>query len=163
MNQSTANSDVAGSGAASKNGVAAVRIAWRKLGGGGLVSSALIFAVMLLVLAVREGAFQAIHRMLMVVVAAGMLYFVVARRLNATQLSVRGGTLRVSHGPLPLRSPLSAPLEMIAEVRCDKHGRRLVLRTKQGEDVILLEDMPPKLLDEVRSALRDRLGLTLVT
>lgn len=139
-----------------------MRIEWKRLGGGGLVSGALIFAGLLVMLTIREGQFQPIHRLLMTVTAAGMVYFVIARRINVTQLAVNDESITVRHGPLPLRARVVAPLTLVAGVRCDAHGRRLMLRTHQGEDVILLEDVPPRLLEESGAAIVSNLGLPLV-
>jgi hypothetical protein len=135
-----------------------VVIRWWADRGRALAFYACGFAALLLVIAFRTGAFQPVHRAIMGGFALVCVYFALVRVVNATQLRVDGGRLVVTHGPLPWRGRMSVSLSQIEDVTVDRASSRLQLRTTQGEEVVLVDDLSrdsAKRLDGELSQLMD--------
>ncbi len=118
-----------------------VVIRWWADRGRALVFYAGGFAAGLLVLALRTGQFQPIHRVLMGLFALSFVYFAVVRIVNTTHVRVVGKRLVVSHGPLPWYGKLSVALSQVEDLAIDPASLRLRLRTAQGEEVALVDDV----------------------
>jgi hypothetical protein len=129
--------------------VDAVAIRWREARTRALVWYALAFIPVLLYIAFGHGQFAAVHRGLMATGALALGYFVAAQLANVTRVSVRGGALLVEHGPLPWRGRVEVPLDQVRRVRVDAQSARLELRTKRGEDVVLLDELLPSVAAEL--------------
>jgi hypothetical protein len=118
-----------------------VVIRWWADRGRALVFYACGFAALLLIIAMRTGAFQPVHRAIMGSFALVCVYFALVRIVNTTELRVEEGRLVVRHGPLPWRAHMSVSLSQIDEVAVDRASSRLQLRTTQGEEVALVDDL----------------------
>jgi len=134
-----------------------VEIRWRLARGSALAWYACIFSGVLLYLAARRGQFQDVHRMLMVIAACAMGYFILAHLLNATRLAVREGVLLVTHGPVPWFGRVSLPLRDVRRLRFDAKTARLRLHTELGEELTLLDGLLPDRLPDLSNALGDAL------
>jgi hypothetical protein len=135
-----------------------VEIRWRMGRASALAWYALIFTGVLLTLAARRGQFQDVHRMLMVMAACGLGYFILAHLLNATRLAVREGMLLVTHGPVPWFGRVSLPLRDVRRLRFDEKTARLRLHTQLGEELTLLDGLLPERLPGLSDALGDALA-----
>jgi hypothetical protein len=114
------------------------------------------FSAVLAFIALRPGQFQPVHKSVMLVGAVLLAYSVVVQAVNVTRLVVAGGTLRVTHGPLPWRGGTRVELAAVRALACDRHSRRLVLRTALGEELVLAEDLPAADLAAVDAEIRAR-------
>jgi hypothetical protein len=99
------------------------------------------FAMVLLVLSLGHGQFQAIHRSLMAFCIAPLGYMVATFLFNRTMLARHDDELSVTHGPLPWRRRVSLPIGEVKVLRYEPQNARVVLRTQRGEEVTLLDDM----------------------
>jgi hypothetical protein len=117
----------------------------------------LVFSATLIAIAVRPGQFQAVHKAAMLTGAFLLAYSVAVQALNATRMQVRGGRLLVAHGPLPWRGRLDVALAEVRALACDRHSRRLVLRTALGEELVIAEDLPAGELATIDAQIRERL------
>lgn len=104
--------------------------------------SLLGFVTVLATIASRSGQFQPVHRATMGAAAVLLFYSLLVQVVNATRMTILGSSLRLAHGPLPWRGSAEVPLEAIRTLRCDPHSRRLILRTKLGEELVLAENLP---------------------
>jgi len=118
-----------------------------------------VFVVVLLIIASREGQFQPVHRATMLAGALLFAYSLLAQVVNVTRLSVADGALCVAHGPLPWRGTTALPLDEVRSLRCEPHSRRLVLKTRLGEELVLGENLPEAQLEAIDRDVRDRLGI----
>jgi hypothetical protein len=73
-------------------------------------------------------------------------------------VSVRAGSLCVVHGPLPWRGGMEVPLSEIRSLAVDRPGRRLQLRTRQGEEIDVVDGLPQAGSDELDAEIR-KLGV----
>ncbi|MBM4373567.1 MAG: hypothetical protein FJ095_00670 [Deltaproteobacteria bacterium] len=121
--------------------------------------SIMVFVAVLLTIASREGQFQPVHRATMLGGALLFAYSLVAQIVNVTRLSVEDGVLRVAHGPLPWRGTTALPLDEVRMLRCEPHSRRLVLKTRIGEEFVLGENLPEAQLEAIDRDVRERLGI----
>jgi hypothetical protein len=135
-----------------------IAIRWRHARDRSLGWCALGFAAVLGWLALRHGVFEGVHRALMALAAAGLVYFAAVQQLNATRLRVRDGILEVEHGPLPWRGGLALPVEAVARLAVDRASHRLELRTRDGQELVLCEALPPEAADRF-AELAGALGL----
>jgi hypothetical protein len=131
-----------------------VEIRWRGGRSMALPGYAAAFAVVLLVLSLQHGEFRSIHRSLMAFGVLPLSYLVAAFVFNSTVLSREGDDLRIAHGPLPWRRPVVLPLSEVKRLRFERDSARLMLRTRQGEDVTLLDDMKREQADVLDRELR---------
>jgi hypothetical protein len=81
-------------------------------------------------------------------------YLIAAFVFNSTVLSREGDDLRIAHGPLPWRRRVVLPLSEVKRLRFERDSARLMLRTRQGEDVTLLDDMKREQADVLDRELR---------
>jgi hypothetical protein len=125
-----------------------IEIRWWACRGRALVAYLGLFALLLGYLAGGSGQFAPIHRALMGGFALAFMYMAAFRALNVTRLGLDGDALAIAHGPLPGRSRMRVPRAEVKEVAFDRSGRRLLLHTAQGEEVVLLDDLDvPDALD----------------
>jgi hypothetical protein len=117
------------------------------------------FVAVLMTIASREGQFQPVHRAAMFSAALLFAYSLVVQIVNVTRVSVEEGVLRVVHGPLPWRGTTALPVEEVRSLRCEPHSRRLVLKTRIGEELVLGENLPEAQLADIDRDLRERLGI----
>jgi hypothetical protein len=135
-----------------------VLLPWRERLHPVYVVSVLGFVGVLGAIATREGLFQPIHRVVMGGTSVMLVYSLLAQLVNATRLTIEGGTLRITHGPLPWRGGMSVDVKQVRQLRCDPHSRRLVLKTSLGEELLLGENLPGARLGVIDAELRERLG-----
>lgn len=120
---------------------ASIRIRWRGARSAALPVYAALFNVMLAILATGQGTFGAVHRTLMAFAIVPLSYFVIVHLTNATTLSVAKGLLVVRHGPLPWRQRVVLPLVDVARLSVERQNARLLLFTRRGEELTLLDDL----------------------
>jgi hypothetical protein len=120
----------------------AIAIRWRHGRDRSLAWLALVFAAFLLYLATARGSFEAVHRILMTLAAALLVYFALVQQVNATRLRTHDGVLEVKHGPLPWRAGVSLPTAAVARLAVDAASHRLELRTVDGVELVLCESLP---------------------
>ena len=130
-----------------------MEIRWRNGRTRALVWYASAFVVVLLYIAFGQGQFGAVHRALMASAALGLCYFVAAHLTNVTRLCVDNGELVVEHGPLPWRGRTVLPIERVRQLRLDRHAARLELKTAEGEELTLLDDLVVEKLPELDAQL----------
>jgi hypothetical protein len=97
--------------------------------------------------------------MLMASAALGLCYFVAVQLANVTRLTVENGELVVEHGPLPWRGRTALPIERVRRLHFDRHAARLELKTAEGEELTLLDDLVPDRLAELDAQLQSTLAL----
>jgi hypothetical protein len=135
--------------------LAAVDIRWLHGRKRALPIYAMAFMAVLLYLALGEGQFQGQHRAIMGAAAMLLGYFVLVHAVNGTRVAVRGGSLWVEHGPLPWRGRVWMPLSEVERLTVERTTARIRLRTRVGEDVVLLDDLAPAACDEIEKALEE--------
>lgn len=108
----------------------------------------------LLFLALRTGQFQSIHRALMGAFGVACAYFAAVRLVNITRLSIRDRALWVRHGPLPWPGGMTVALADVDDVAIDKASLRLQLRTAQGEEIALVDDVTAGAAERLEGELR---------
>ena len=59
----------------------------------------------------------------------------------------------VEHGPLPWRGRTVLPIERVRQLRLDRHAARLELKTAEGEELTLLDDLVVENLPELDAQL----------
>jgi hypothetical protein len=130
-----------------------VEIRWRDRRGQALgLCAAVPFAAFLLHLAFNSAVFQPVHRVLMAGFALGIGYVIAAQLVNTTRISVREGRVRVEHGPLPFRANLEVAVADIRGIAVDVPSGRLRLRTREGEEIDLVDGVPAGRSSEINEA-----------
>jgi hypothetical protein len=134
-----------------------VEIRWRGGRAGALAWYGLMFMGVLLYVAMGEGQFESVHRMLMVIGAVVIGYFVLAHLLNATCLAVSDSVLSVTHGPMPGFGRITLPVKDVSRLSFDEKTARLQLHTKLGEELTVLDGLLPDKVSGLRDALHGAL------
>ncbi len=117
------------------------------------------FIVVLTLIGLKKGQFQPVHRATMLLAALGLAYGLLVQLVNQTRVVLFEQGLRIAHGPLPWRGGVAVPLDQIRSLGCDRHSRRLILRTVLGEDIVLAENLPAAGLLAIDARIRERLGV----
>jgi hypothetical protein len=128
-------------------------VPWRARSGQSAVIAAIPFTGVLLYLALASQVFEPVHRVLMGSFAAAIAYAVAAQLINVTRLSWHDARLRVEHGPLPWRRPLVIAVGDVRKLAVDRPGARLRLRTREGEEIDLVDNVGEVLAGELEAAL----------
>lgn len=134
-----------------------VEIRWRNGRTRALVWYAGAFVVVLLYIAFGQGQFGSVHRALMASAALGLCYFVAVQLANVTRLCVENDELVVEHGPLPWRGRTVLPIDRVRRLHVDRHAARLELKTVEGEELTLLDDLAVEKLPELDAQLASML------
>jgi hypothetical protein len=129
-----------------------VEVPWRELSTLFSAVASVLFSLVLIYIAISNGQFRGIFRVVMAAGAGLFLYSAATVALNKSRLELDDSDLRVTHGPLPWRSGQQIRRSQIARIRANPQSRRLELRTKIGEELILLTALSPAAVEQLNEA-----------
>lgn len=135
-----------------------VDVPWRRLNHLGAAVGSAVFAAAIAYLAATSETFSGIYRAVMAAAAIALAYWTATVALNRTRLTLDADRLMMSHGPLPWFGSRSYPRDQIARLRANPGTRRLELRTRRGEDHVLLAALGDDVIAELNRSLGDALG-----
>ncbi len=130
-----------------------IDVPWRRLNHLGAAVGSAVFAVAIAYLAATSEIFSGIYRGVMGAAALALAYWAVTVALNRTRLALDDEALVMSHGPLPWFGARSYPREQIARLRANPKTRRLELRTRRGEDHVLLAALGDDVIAELNRSI----------
>ncbi|HHH31670.1 MAG TPA: hypothetical protein ENK57_25435 [Polyangiaceae bacterium] len=130
-----------------------IEVPWRRLNHLGAAVGSGSFAIAIGYLAATSAIFSGIYRGVMIAAAIGLGYWTATVALNRTRLELDEDTLRLSHGPLPWSASTSYPRSEIARLRANPQTRRLELRTRRGEEHVLMTALRDDVVAELNAAL----------
>lgn len=135
-----------------------IDVPWRRLNHLWAAVGSAIFAVAIAYLAATSEIFSGIYRAVMGAAAVALAYWATTVALNRTRLALDDDALVMSHGPLPWLGSRSYPRDQIARLRANPQTRRLELRTRRGEDHVLLAALDDDVIAELNRSLGSALG-----
>lgn len=129
-----------------------IEVPWRHLNMWSAAIASGLFSLVLAAVAATSGQFWGVYRVVIAGSALVLAYACATFVINRTRLALDGEALSLSHGPLPWRRPSHFSRAVIARLHINPYSRRLELRTKLGEEHVLLEALPTPVVVRIDAA-----------